>query len=248
MAAEPLYRRVFDVLHQRIVRGDYPPGALIASEPKLMKEFGVSRITVRRAVDELARRGLVQKQQGRGTLVADYRPQVSLGADIEGLVENNRRMARQTQVRLLAADYVAADDDVARALDLASGSVVQRAVRVRSFGGYPFSYIITYLPKDIGRTFAIEELSHLALIDLLERNGIEIAHAEQEITAEGASADVGRALGVPENAPLLRSSRVVSDASDRKVQFIIALYRPDIYRYRVSMRRIGRGANRRWSR
>ena len=243
----PLYHQVYTALRDLIFDGTYHPGDSLPSETELIDLFGVSRITVRRALDELSARGLVLREQGRRTQVAPYRPGASLRASVEGLIENNLRMAEQTTVEVLEFDYLPADKEVAEALQIGQGDIVQWAVRVRSLEATPFSYIVAYLPEQIGRTFRRQDLSSTPFLVLLERCGVAVVRAEQTITAISADRSVAKALQVEPGTALLQALRRVYDAEDRPVQFLSVQYRPDIYRYDMSLERTSGPEGRVWT-
>ena len=243
----PLYHQVYTALRDRIFDGTYRPGERLPSETELIDLFGVSRITVRRALDEMSARGLVLREQGRRTQVAPYRPGASLRASVEGLIENNLRLAEQTTVQVLEFDYVPADEEVAESLQIGQGDIVQWAVRVRSLKATPFSYIVTYLPEQIGRTFRRQDLSSTPFLILLERCGVPVVRAEQTITAVSADRSVAKALQVEPGTALLQASRRVYDVEDRPVQLLSVQYRPDIYRYDMSLERTSGPEGRVWT-
>lgn len=246
-SALPLYRQLFDRLRKAILRGVFAPGALLPSETELGADYGVSRITVRRAVEELRQLGLVQPEKGRGVRVrkpAIMQTAPVLGA-IEGLIENNLAMGLETEVELREFDYLPASPDVAQALGLPEGATVQHAVRVRSHDGVPFSHLTTFVPEHIGRGFDKAEMAKHPLLLLLERNGIEVAGARQTITAQTAPRHIARLLNVETGSALLRIERIVTAQDDAAVEYIIGLYRPDIYAYRMRLQReLGPGVNR----
>lgn len=242
----PLYHQVYTALRDCILDGTYHPGDHLPSETELIRLFSVSRITIRRALDELSARGLVLREQGRRTQIAPYRPAVSMRASVEGLIENNLRMAEQTTVEVLDFDYVPADQEVAEALQIAQGDIVQWAVRVRSLDTTRFSHIVTYLPEHIGRTFERHHLSSTPFLVLLERCGVPVVRAEQTITAITADRWVAKVLQIEPGTALLKVIRRVYDIDDRPVQFLSVLYRPDIYRYDMSLERTSGPTGRIW--
>jgi len=124
---------------------------------------------------------------------------------------------------------------------------VQRAVRVRILDGKPMSYLVTYVPSDIGRQYDRDELNRRPLLHLLERAGVDVASARQTISATVADAQVASALSVHAGAPLIEVRRVVRDAADRPVEYIRVLYRPDLYRFEMSMRRVREKEGMRWA-
>ena len=232
----PLYHKIYMVLHEQIMEGAFPVDAPMPGELELADRFGVSRITMRRALERLTREGMIDRQRGRGTYptprAAPARP---LQAGLSGLLENLLAMGLATRVRLLDFGYVQASDEVAARLDLTPGAVVQKAVRVRSHEGAPLSYLVTWLPEAVGRSFSAADMEVEPLMSLLERSGIRVHAAEQTITACLADTDVARCLEVEIGAPLLSISRVLRDQNDQPVEYIRALYRPDRYEFQISM-------------
>ncbi|MFQ5625125.1 MAG: GntR family transcriptional regulator [Methyloligellaceae bacterium] len=243
----PLYHQVYLVLRNKILTGEYRFDAAIPSEQEASVKFGVSRITAKRALNELADDGYVKRERGRGTRVIYNAPTPPVQASVEGLLENLLAMGLETKVSLLSFDYVGADSDVTRALQLEEGSQVQRAVRVRRLDDEPFSHLTTFVPEDIGRSFSRDDLASRPLLALLERSGVIIGKAEQTISATLADMDVSSLLGLGLGSPLLSIQRIVYDQNERPVEFIRGLYRPDRYQYRMMLSRVGDEMSRSWS-
>lgn len=246
-APVPLYHQIFVILRNRIYGGQIAAGDMVPGEQDLCQEFGVSRITAKRALNELADAGLVVRERGRGTRVIKRPPAPAVTASIEGWLENVSLMGIATEAKVLEFGYVPANEDVAAALEVAAGSEVQRAVRVRSLDDAPMSFLVTYVPKDIGRQYDREDLGVTPLLHLLERAGVDVASARQTISASIADAEVAGALSIHAGAPLIEVRRVVRDAADRPVEYIRVLYRPDLYRFEMSMRRVPAEEGMRWS-
>lgn len=244
----PLYHQIYLVLKQQILDGTLPPGARLPAEQDLMDRYGVSRITAKRALDELAAIGLVERSRGRGTTVKGKPRATSapVKGGMDGLLENLVTMGLETEARLLSFDYVRAPDDVSAAMGLPAGSTMQRAVRVRMMKGEPFSYLVTYVPEEIGRLFSERDLMAKPMLALLEENGLVIGAAEQTFSAALAAGEVAVALGLDMGAALLKLVRVVKDEQGRPVEHITALYRPDRYQYRMALSRIRERDRNRW--
>jgi len=243
----PLYHQIYLILRQKVLSGEFGFDERIPSEQELVDEYNVSRITARRALDELAAEGLVVRQRGKGTRVSFRPPTQPLESSVEGLLENLLAMGLETEVSLIEFEYVTANDDVAKALECKSGAVVQRAVRVRSLDNGPFSYLITYVPQDIGNKFDANDLANEPLLQLLERSGVVVDGAKQTISATLADADVATHLNTEVGTALLEIRRVVTDQSGRPVEFIRALYRPDRYQYNMVLSRVQNESGNTWS-
>ncbi len=246
-ARVPLYHQIFLILRNRIYGGAIAPGDLVPGEQELCTEFGVSRITAKRALNELADAGLVVRERGRGTRVVNRPPQPAVTASVEGWLENISLMGMSTKARVLDFGYVPASDDVAAALGLEPGTEVQRAERVRILDGEPMSFLVTYIPASIGRRFSREDLNVRPLLHLLEMSGVSVASARQTISATSADAYVASALNTHVGTALIDVRRIVKDSSDRAVEYLCALYRPDLYRYEMSMRRVREKEGMRWT-
>ncbi len=231
----PLYHQIYLILRHKILDGAYGEGDLLPGEQELAREFGVSRITARRALDELAAEGLAERRQGRGTFARPPAPTPPVRASFEGFLENLLMMGLKTRARIIEFGYVRASPEVARRLACEPGMPVQRAVRVRSVDGRPLSHLTTHVPADIGSSFSRRDLEASPLLALLERAGVAVEGAEQTISAVLADARVAPLLETEIGAPLLSLERVVRDAEGRAVEWLTALYRPDAYQFRMEL-------------
>ncbi len=245
---EPLKaRRLYLLLREQITGGHLGDGARLPGEPQLATEHGVSRVTVRRALDLLVQEGLLHRRVGSGTFVrrpVTSRPVVANMADLlSGLI----MMGRDTEVRLLSCEYVQPGPGIAEALRLAPGERVQRSVRVRLMDGVPFSHLTTHVPEWLGRTYAEGELGTTPFLQLMARAGVRAEQAEQEISATIAGPTVAEALGLDIGAPLLALTRIVQDAEGRGVEHLQALYRPDRYAFRMQLVRSGQNGVQHWA-
>jgi GntR family transcriptional regulator len=237
----PLYHRLYVILRDRIASGTYAEGSVLPSELELTAAFRVSRITAKRALDELATEGLVERVRGRGTTVTDRAASLlgarPITASIDGLLENLNAIGRETSVEVIEFGYVPAPDFVRARLELEPNARAQRAVRVRSLDGDPLSQSTTYVPERIGRAYGAEDLATTPIIDLIERAGVVVGAAEQSISATLADSLVASRLKVGVGAPLLLMKRCVKDTSGKPAQYIEILYRPDRFEYRMSLTR-----------
>lgn len=239
-------QRVYLLLRDEITRGDLPPGAVLPGELRLADQYGVSRVTVRRALDVLAQKGLIARRAGSGTVVTAPAPQAAMAADFATLMPQLVQMGQDTTARLLSFGYIAAPAPVATALRLPEGARVQRAVRVRLMQGAPFSYLVTHVPEAIAQNFSEADLAVTPLFRLLERAGVQVDHARQSLSASLATPEVAAALDVAVGAALIALTRVVFDADGRGVEHLAALYRPDRFRLDMVLNRVGKAGARAW--
>lgn len=242
----PLYHQLFVILRDRIRSGHYPLGAVLPGEQELTHVFNVSRITVKRALNELASASLVSRHRGRGTVVTYNATVPVVKGSFDNLMESLRVMGLSTQVELIHVGRLPATAEIAELLDLPSGVPVQRAERVRKLEGEPFSYIITHLPVDVAGGFDADELAHRPMLDLLEGAGHFAASAEQWITACNADPAAAQALKITAGSPLLKIVRVMRDAAGAPIEAVQGYYRPERFQYHINLTRQRKGGRDEW--
>lgn len=240
-------QRVYLTLRDAILSGRLAVGERVPGEIELATRYGVSRVTVRRALTALAQQGLLERRPGSGTVVKP-RPldATVITADVGNLLPNVRKMGRESQIRLLEFAYLPAPRPVSEALGLPPGDRVQYSVRVRSVDSVPFSYLVTHVPDRIARHYNESDLAQTPLFALLERSGVKVDHATQTISAQLAGPVEAEALAVAPGSPLIVLTRVVFDVNGLGVEHLLALYRPDRYRIQVDLGRAGSGEARYW--
>lgn len=240
-------KQVYLVLRDRILSGSVGFGARLPTENELAAVHGVSRVTVRRALGELARERLIERRPSTGTRVIYRQAPAPMIADISGVLANLADMGRRTAVKLLSFDYVPAEGVVAEALGVGPDQLLQRSERVRSVDRLPFSYLTTHVPESISVTFTRQDLASRPLLDLLERAGVKVGHARQRISAGLATPEVAAALDLRTGSPLIEIVRVVYDQTGRGVEYLHGLYRPDRYAFEIELVRSGPAATKAWS-
>ena len=240
----PKYHRIYLVLREQLQEGRFAQG--LPGELALMQQFGVARVTVRRALGELAAEGLISREPGRGTraigwplATASGTPHQPMRTQLTGLLENLVSMGLRTSVKVLDVDMVAASESVAAALALPPGALVQKAIRVRSTREGPLSHITTYVPAEAARRFGRRELSRKPILLLLEEAGVKVGRAVQTISARLADAEVAGHLDLAVGSALLAVRRLIYDEHERPVQWLHGLYRPDRYEYEMQLSRVG---------
>lgn len=238
------YHQIYLLLREQLHEGKFAQG--LPGELALMKQFSVARVTVRRALEQLAAEGMISREPGRGTRALDVgatgapaHAEKGQRAHLTGLLENLVSMGLRTSVRVLEVETVTASANVAQALQLAVGDPVQKAIRVRSTKDGPLSHITTYVPGDIGRKFGRRELSRKPILVLLEESGVKVGRAQQTISAKLADVLVARHLEVAVGSALLAVRRLIYDDQDRPIQWLHGLYRPDRYEYEMQLSRVG---------
>jgi GntR family transcriptional regulator len=235
MQAVPLYHQIFLQLREEITSGERAYGARMPTEQELSLSYGVSRITARRALDELAENHLVERKRRVGTHVIFRPPATPIQGNIDQALESLLNFGRATQVKLLDVARVPARAPIDEALQLAQAAPVLRVVRVRWLDGQPLGHFISYLPADLGKGMTRAKLRSTPMLTLIEEAGVQIGAATQTISATLADATLANSLHIDIGSPILRVSRTVLDTEGRPVQHILAQFRPDRYQIRLNL-------------
>lgn len=240
-------RRVYLLLRDEISNGHHAEGSILPSEQRLAETHNVSRVTVRRALEALARDGMITKKTGAGSIVT-HRPARggAVAADMTTLIPQIVEMGRTTTARLLSVSYVVPSTPVRTDLGLEIGERVQTAIRVRLADGVPFSHLTTHVPEEIAANYSETDLATTPLYKLIERSGERIATAHQTVSATLASPDVAAALDVSVGTALMSLKRIVYAQNGRGVEFLSALYRPDMFSLEMQLSRVGDPKDRHW--
>jgi len=243
----PKYHQIYLVLREQLNEGRFAQG--LPPEMVLSKEFGAGRVTVRRALEQLANEGLIIRRAGRGTHPAPAEEVVPgdgpQGArrrakkGMSGLLENIVSMSMRTSVKVIEVRTIHASHSVAEALQIPFGAMVQKAVRRRSSKLGPVSHITTYVPDELAQRFGRKDLLRKPILRLIEESGVEMGRARQTVSARQADAAVARELEVAVGTALLAVNRIVFDVNDRPVQWLHGLYRPDRYEYQMDVSQVG---------
>lgn len=240
-------QRVYLSLSNEISNGVYAAGTMLPGENRLAERFGVSRITIRRALDALAADQRIEKKTGAGSIVLKpHEDGTKIAANFATLMPQLVEMGQSTTARLLSFSYGPAPGGIATDLNLGKGQSVQTAVRVRYADGKPFSHLTTHVPEDIARHYDEADLATQPLFQLFERSGVSVQSAYQTVSATLAAPDVADALEVSVGAPLLSLRRIVRDINGRGIEHLSALYRPDLFRLEMNLSRVGAGDARHW--
>ncbi|MEO6984184.1 MAG: GntR family transcriptional regulator, partial [Paralcaligenes sp.] len=230
------YYKIYRLLKQGIENHEFSPNDAMPGENALAERYHVSRLTIRRSLDLLQRDGLVERRQGSGTFPIKAAIKVQpFSADINKLLAHLNGMAASTRALLLAFSYEIPNPDVQSKLELAVNARVQKAIRVRRYEDAPFSYLTTYVPEHIGKRFSQDDLTLYPIQTLFKKLGIKLVSAEQSITAILADVQHAENLDMEVGSPLLCINRVIRDASNTPIEYLIAAYNPHRFEYRMAM-------------
>jgi GntR family transcriptional regulator len=242
MSRSPLYEHVESVLAGDIADGGLPPETQLPSEDGLIERFKVSRTTVRKAIQNLVERGLVEVRRGKGTFVAQPKITQEL-TELTGFVEDMQALGRTPTARLVDRCIVPADESVAKHLALAPGALVVRLQRVRLADGVAMSFDETYLPREIGEKVAANDLEALPVFALLEdKYDTPLIEAEYKLEAATADPVVAQALEVVAGSPIFLIERTSYTTGNRPVDYERLHYRGDLIRFVTRLARRPRAA------
>ncbi len=232
----PRYYQIVHQLEKYIQENDCAIGDRLPSEKDLGLTFGVSRITARRALEEMERRGLVTKRRGKGTFVAkpSEKPEFpKFSGSIDGLF----MIGRGGVVRDAAMDEVPVTVKIKKNLQLAeSAASVIRIQRVLLLHGRPYAYHQNFYPISIGKQIRTQDMRKYPLLEILEdKLHIPVLEVDQVIEATLADTDVASRLEISFGAPLLYVERILLSEKKLPVGFTQAYYRADGYRVSVKL-------------
>jgi GntR family transcriptional regulator len=234
-ASQPLYHRVYRRLADEIERGDLEAGDRLPSERWLCDELGVSRATVRRALEELVADGLVESR-GRGSFVtgdALAEPPNTLMS----LSELGRSRGLEASSRVLAREVRAATLDEAETFGIAPGAELFELQRLRMLDGLPISLDHNRVPLRRAPGIAELDFATASLYEALESGGRRLARADYEVEARVAESPEAELLGLARGAPVLFATTVAIDEEGLVVDIGRTVYRADRYRFQATLMR-----------
>jgi len=235
--AVPLHQRIREDLRDGISRGRWAAGQRLPSESELIQHYGVSRITVRQALQSLEMQGTIVKVAGKGSYVAVDKPYQHL-ARLQGLAEAMSSQGHAIRNRVLEVGRVAADAKIASRLHLPEGEIVTHIRRVRLLDGRPLSVDLTWLPRPLGDLVAGGDLAGRDIFLMLEHElGTPLGHADLALDACAAPEPIARELGVPAGSALLRVDRLTHDRAGRPVDYEHLYCRGDNFQFRLRIDR-----------
>ena len=222
----PRYREIERVLRARIAT--LRPGDPLPSDSVLCREFGVSRMTARNAMQRLAEEGLVNREPGRGSFVAV--PPSHRHADrLMAFSHEMERQGRTPSSRLLAREIRPSTDAEASALALRPADPVVLVRRLRRADAVPIAIETAILAHRTADMVMAADLEAGSLHATLARSGLHLRRGNATITAEAATPEDARLLGVGEGDPLLVERRIIADVHGRPVEATESRYPGDRY-------------------
>ncbi len=231
----PRYHQLKEIIRESVRSGAWKPGDLIPSERELAEQYGVSRMTARQSITELANEGLLYRQQGRGTYVARQRITQQL-TTLTGFTEDIRARGQHPGTRVLETGMLPVIGIAAERLQTRPGQQVFHLRRLRLADSEPLA-IERSLISFLGCEKLLDaDLAHGSLYTLLEtRFGVRPAEAEQELEAGLATEEDAAILQIATGSPVLLLRRTTYTARRQPIEYAESVYRGDKYTFRTHL-------------
>ncbi len=232
----PAYMQLEQQLTEAIESAALHPGSALPSERELASRLGLSRMTVRRAFEELESSGLVEQRQGSGTYVRS-RPVEQVIDRVLGFTEEARKLGFVPGARLIESVVLPADEQVRGALALQADDLALRITRLRTADGAPLAVQVAWLPPEL-HSLSLEGIERMgSLYQTIETQfGRVPATAHQTIGARLPTRPECGLLGIARDVPVLALERTTFDADGASFEFVRSVYRGDRYRMALELR------------
>jgi len=230
----PLYYQLYSLLKNLILNGTLPNGTRMPTEQQLSDTFGVSRITAKRAMDELAAEQLVERRRGKGShVIFKYKPG-PVKAPLIGMLQEIESMARQTEARVLEVAQLQPPAEIREELSLQSADTALKILRVRSRGAEPFGYYESWT-VGLKKKPSLNKLENTPRLEIFREQGLNIVHVKQTLSAVSASDEIAAALKIKTGTPLLSMVRRSYDANELLRDYMHVRYNPEHFQYQMDL-------------
>lgn len=228
----PLYFQVAEQLERAILGGDIAPGERIETEVAMAAGLGVSRPTLRQAIQLLVDKGMLVRRRGVGTQVVHGK--IRRSVELTSLFDDLSAAGQQPRTDVLELTEVPADDHVAHELQVEPGAAVWSLHRLRFVGERPIALMHNFLPVESIDLEGVD-LTTTGLYAHLRRCGVHVSVARQRIGSRRADAAEARMLEEKRGAPLLTMQRTSYDNGGRAVEYGTHAYRPEHYAFEMTL-------------
>ncbi|MEX0828091.1 MAG: GntR family transcriptional regulator [Haliea sp.] len=236
-APTPLYYRLYCLLKNSILTGTIEHGAQMPTELILSETFGVSRITAKRAMDELADEQLIERRRGKGShVIHKYRPQ-PVKAPLTGMLQEIESMARHSDVKVIECREKLPPANIRTLMELPENKTILHTIRVRSKEREPFGYYESWT-QGLKKKVTAAQFQKIPRLAIFRRQGVIITHVTQTISAVAADANLADALTTDIGAPLISLTRhsYAMDPEEKLMDYLQLYYHPDRFQYQMDLR------------
>lgn len=216
------------------------PHDKMPTERELAETFGVTRLTVRRALDQLGYEGRVYRTQGAGTFVSE--PRIAKSVELTSFSDDMRARGLVPGSQLAEIAELPAGAEIGARLGISPRDAVTHIYRVRTADGEPMCIEHTYIPAALAPGLAVRQIDGSLYQLMSESYHLRAEKAEQSIHATVLDPEAARRLGVAEFSPAFKVSRVAFDARNRRIEYAESIYRADRYSYDFVIYRTARDA------
>lgn len=226
----PIHAQIHEILKGQIVSNKLKAEDPLPSERELGDQLGVSRMTVRQAMDALRKEGFIYKKAGMGAFVSPHKLDIHT-RNLNGFSDEMRRRGMTPTSQVLSMDRTQADVETVKRLDLVATAEIFKLMRLRLVDGMPMAVETVSLPVDLFPGLEEYDFTTNSLYQTLETTyGTTFFSAAEDIEASLSDAESSRLLGVPKHSPLLVVYRTVFTVDERPIEYTRSVYRADRYR------------------
>ena len=230
-SAEPLYDQVKEAIVAYIEQERLGPNELLPSEREFSERFAVSRLTLRKALEELIQEGIVFRRAGKGTFVSLPKLEQRLLV-VTSFTEAIRLEGRTPGTQLLGMEVTEENPRICEHLEVPHGTLVLKVRRLRSVDDLPFSLVTSYLPNDLTCNLGVADLRVSSLYALLkDKCNLELARSKVTVEAIIADSVEAALLHIKPGAPLFRMTGTLRTNTGRVAEYSRVLYRGDALRF-----------------
>ncbi len=232
----PFYIQVMDALKEAIEEGSYAPGDQLPGEPELCRLFDVSRTVIRQAFKELEFEGLIVREKGKGTFIAEPKIEESLFQELTGFYQDMTAKGHRLVSEVLKQEVIPAGKKIASFLQIEANTPVIQIDRLRFVDDEPIVLVTTYLPYSLCPALTDVDLRSQSLYSFLEKEyGIVLERGHRTLEAVPAKEYEAELLQVSKGAPLILLHSVSFLADGTPIEYYHALHRGDRSRFEVEL-------------
>lgn len=233
----PLFLKIKEAIRQQILNGTYTAHDKLPSEREMIAIFGTSRVTVRQALSDLQREGMIFKINGKGTFVS--KPKASFDASkLRGFGETVSSMGYETFSRVISIREEEPETNIVKQLHTAPTESVIKIQRLRYMNREPTSLDVTYATANIGKILASADLVNRDIFQILENEcGIYIRNAQMNIAALLSDAPLSRLLEIEESSSILHVERIIFADDNQPILYENLFYKGDVFKYGLNIER-----------
>lgn len=235
---QPLYGKLVDTIRETI-ENELKPHALLPSERELAEIYGVSRTTVRLAMQELEHLGYIYKKHGKGTFVSSVSDSILNLTGAYSFTEQMKSLGKEPQTKILAFEIREANKYFSTNLDIYKGEKIIKIKRLRLADGQPMMLERSYLPYKKFADLTPERLAQKPMYDIFSEDYQEkIKYAEEEFYASLVNGKDAKQLDIPEGAASLNLIRKTYNISNEVIEYTLSVARADQFRYKILHNRL----------